>query len=203
MIHVGIRRRLLRRHVGRGAQRHAQRGETTLTGRGAHRLGHPEVHHHRMVPRQQHVVRLDVAMDHVLPMRIGQRVEHLLEDPHRVPHRQLALAGQLGAERLALDERHDVVEEVALGPGGEQRDDVRVLQLGRELDLAVEPLDVDARAHLGRQHLDHHAPAELDLLRQEHAAHAAAAQFLVEAVGAAQGGLEPGLKISGHDGQLR
>ena len=72
-----------------------------------------------------------------------------------------------------------------------------MLQPGGELDLALEPLDVDSGAGLGRQHLDDDLPAQPGLLGQEDAAHAAAAQLLDDAVGVAEGGLEALLEI-GH-----
>ena len=70
-----------------------------------------------------------------------------------------------------------------------------MLQPGRELDLALEPLDVDRGAHLGRQDLDDDLAAEPDLLGEEDAAHAAAAQLLQDAVLVADRGLKPFLEI--------
>ena len=85
---------------------------------------------------------------------------------------------------------------------------MRVLQAGGELDLALEPLDVDRGAHLGRQELDDDLPAEPDLLGQEDAAHAAATQLLQDAVVVADRGLKPVLEIDesapvGNAGKLR
>ena len=74
---------------------------------------------------------------------------------------------------------------------------MRVLQPGGELDLALEPLDVDRGAELGRQHLDDDLAAEPGLLGEEDAAHAAAAQLPQDAVGVAEGGLEALLEV-GH-----
>jgi len=119
VIHVGIGHRLFRRHVGRGAQGDAQGGQRRLAGRGADGLGDAKVGDHGVLPREEHVVRLDIAMDHAFGVSVGQRVRHLAQNPHRFAHRQLPLAGQLGAQRLALDERHDVVEEIAGRPRGQ------------------------------------------------------------------------------------
>ena len=66
--------------------------------------------------------------------------------------------------------------------GGEELHDVGMLQPRRELDLALEPVAVDAGRHLGRQHLDDHAAAERGLFRQEDAAHAAAAELALDTV---------------------
>ena len=70
-----------------------------------------------------------------------------------------------------------------------------MLQAGGELDLALEPLDVDRGAHLGRQHLDDDLAAEPGLLGEEHAAHAAAAQLPQDAVLVADRGLKPFLEL--------
>ncbi len=65
-----------------------------------------------------------------------------------------------------------------------------MLQVRRDLDLALEPLDVDARAELRGQYLDDDLAAERGLSRREDARHAAAAQLTFDLVRAAQLGLE-------------
>jgi hypothetical protein len=70
-----------------------------------------------------------------------------------------------------------------------------MLQAGGELDLALEPFDVDRGAHLGRQELENDLAAEADLLGEEHPAHAAAAQLLQDAVLIADRVLKPLLEI--------
>ena len=64
-----------------------------------------------MASRQQNVVRLDIAVHDAMLMRMGERVDHLAENPHRVVYRQLAVPGEPLPQRLPLDVRHDVVEE--------------------------------------------------------------------------------------------
>jgi hypothetical protein len=70
-----------------------------------------------------------------------------------------------------------------------------MLQAGRELNLALEPVQVDRGAHLGRQELDDDLAAEADFLGEEHTAHAAATQLLQDAVLVADRALEPFLEI--------
>ena len=81
---VRIGRRLLRRHVGRRAERDARGGELLPPGGLAHRLGHAEVGHQGVPAGEHHVVRLDVAVHHARRVRVGQRVGHLEQDPDRV-----------------------------------------------------------------------------------------------------------------------
>ena len=144
---------------------------------------------------EQDVVGLDVAVDDAVPVGVGEGVDHLAQDAHRLDDGQLAFARELEPERLARDERHDVVEQVAGRSGREQRNDVRVLQAGGELDLPLESLDVHRSAHLGRQELDDDLTTEPDLFGQEDAAHAAATQLLQDAVVVADRGLKPVLEI--------
>ena len=113
-----------------------------------------EVGDQRAAVVQQDVLGLDVAVDHAVPVRVVERVGDLARDPHRVVDRELLLAVEPVAERLALDERHDVVEEAVGLARVEQREDVRMLQIGGELDLGEEPLGAEHRGELGVQHLE-------------------------------------------------
>ena len=140
----------------------------------------------RRIPGEQHVVGLDVAVNDAVRVGVAQRVGHVAQDPHGLGHRQLAVAPEPRAERLAFDERHGVVEQVARLAGGEQRDDVRMLERRGQLDLAAEPVQAHAGREFRRQHLDHDLPAELRLLRHEHPAHGTAAELAAEHVAVGQ-----------------
>jgi hypothetical protein len=65
----------------------------------------------RGIPREQHVLGLDVAVHHPALVGVGQRVRDLAGQPHRVGQRQLALAVQQAAEGPARDVGHGVIEE--------------------------------------------------------------------------------------------
>ncbi len=181
---------LLGGHVGGRAQGDAERGERAAARGRAHGLGDAEVGYDRVLSREQHVVGLDIAMHHALGVGVRQRVHDVPEDAHRLPDRELALASELGAQRLAGDEWHDVVEQAEGGTRGEQLHDVGVLQRGGELDLAAEALGIDAGRELGGQHLDDDAAAQRHLFGQEHAAHTAAAELPLDPVGRSDGLLE-------------
>src|SRR5262249_10959186 len=75
------------------------------------------------------------------------------------------------------------------------RQDVRVLQLGGEHDLVLEPLEIHAGREMGRKHFHHDTTTERALLRQKHATHATAAQLSFYAICAGQRGLQPISKI--------
>ena len=192
VVEVRVGRGLLRRHVGRSAERHAGGGELLPAGRLAHRLGHAEIGDERVPAGEHHVVGLDVAVHHALAVGVGQRVHHLDQDLDRVVHRQLAYAREPLAERFALDVRHHEVEEAAGLAGVVERQDVRMLQAGRHLDFAEEPLAAERGGELGPQHLERHLAPVPEILGEVHRGHAAGADLPLDAVAVGEGGGEAG-----------
>ena len=81
---------------------------------------------------------------------VGQRRGDVAQHPHRLGHGQLAVAQQAGAERLAVHERHGEVGQARRLAGGEEGDDVGMLELGGEEDLAAEPVHAHAGRELGQ-----------------------------------------------------
>ena len=98
----------------------------------------------------------------------------------------------LVAERLAVDERHDVVEEAVGLARVEERQDVRMLQVRGGLDLDQEPLGADDGGQFGLQDLERDLAVVLQVLGQVHRGHAALAELALDAVAAGQGGGEAG-----------
>jgi hypothetical protein len=109
-------------------------------------------------------------------MRPVERVGDLFPELEYLGGGQRALHEPLG-ERLAFDHLHHQVVGVALAPDVVERADVRVVERGDRLRLALE-----ARAHLGiggevlGQHLDRDVAAEAGVRGTEHLAHAARAE---------------------------
>jgi hypothetical protein len=95
-----------------------------------------------VAPLEQDVLGLDVTVDHPFGMRVGERIGDLVQDPGGVRDRQPALSGQPVPQGLAWDIRSDVVQQFVAGTIGENREDIGVLQMGRELDLLLEGLAV-------------------------------------------------------------
>jgi len=104
----------------RRAETQARLGHAAARRR-AHGERDAEVHHHRAPVVEQNVLGLDVAVNHAMPMRVVERVSHLACDAHRFVDAKLRLAIQLVANRLALDEGHDVEQEAVSGAGVEER----------------------------------------------------------------------------------
>ena len=158
-----------------------------------------EVAYHCVSARQEHVRRLDIAVHDTFAVGVRQGIDHIAQNAHCVSDRQLAFPGEPFPQRLALHERHGVVEKIVRGPGGEQRNDMGVLEAGGELDLAVEPIGIDPGSELGRQDLDHDAPAELTLFGDEDATHPRTPELSLEVVDVAERGLQALAEIGQRD----
>jgi hypothetical protein len=126
-------------------------------------------------------------------VRVGEGARDVLEDGHGLADRERS-ALESGAQRLALDERHDEVRQWRRRRHGgvgryfarrEHRHDVRVLKRRREHDLAFEPIDRDGRGQLIRQDLHDDGAPERVVAGDENGRHAAAPELPLEGVGAA------------------
>ena len=101
---------------------------------------------------------------------------------HRLVHAELSVAVELRAQRFAVHERHDVIEEAVGLAAVEERENVRMLQVGRGTDLHQKPLGADRGSQLGAQHLPGHASIVLAIVREIDGGHAAFAQLAFEAI---------------------
>ena len=134
---------------------------------------------------EEDVVRLDVAMHDAALVRVGERLGDVAQDVDRGGDRHGPVR-EPRAQRLPLDERHRVVRQPVDVAGGDDGDDVRLLERRGELDLALEPLGRDRRGELGGEHLHDDLSAEPVLGGDEDARHPAAAELALDRVGAAE-----------------
>ncbi len=149
-----------------------------LATRQLDRLRHAEVGDHGVSAIDEDVRRLYITMYDAVRVRVGQCVGNFADERDDVTDRKATFALEAALERLALDERHREVHESVRGiAGGHHGNDVRMAERCRESRLLMEALDAQSGAELGRQHLHHDAPAESNLLGDEHAAHAAAGEL--------------------------
>ena len=162
-----------------------------LERRGVPGVGHArdaEVGQHVRGGQQQHVLRLDVPVQHALPVGERERVGDVGARGDDLGDGQRTVPAQPVVQRAQVVEVHD---EARVTLGGRARvedgDDVRVLttQAHRELQLAREPRD-GGRVRL-EQHLDGDVPVQGGLPRAVHDAVAAAGDLAqVRVAGQAQ-----------------
>src|SRR6188768_2138443 len=103
------------------------------------------------------------------------------------------LAGEPFPEGLALDKRHDIVEQGEACRGGhfsrvDQSEDMGMLQVGRDADLTQEPVPAQCGGKLGVQYLEGDGALMLDVVRQEDGRHAAATELSLDRIPAGKAG---------------
>src|SRR4029079_15262942 len=148
----------------------------------AQRLGNAEVGYERVMPGEKNVLRFDIAVRHSARVRVLEGVGDVAQEANRLADRQLPGAGKARTERFTLDEGHCVEQQPLAGAGGENRNDVRMLEPGGELDLAAESLDVDSRAEVRRQNLDDDVAPERVLPGDEHPRHSSGRELTGDGV---------------------
>ena len=165
-------RGLLGRHVGRRADRHPRRGQALrqrVVGARDPEVGDLD----RAAAREQHVLRLEVAVRDALALRVSEPGEHALDDAADL--RQLEPAHEL-AQRAARDVLHRDVGDAVVLEEVEQRDDVRVVERGRQPRLAHEALRERRVAALEIEPLEHDVAVERRLVHEVHDSHPAAGE---------------------------
>src|SRR5581483_3460530 len=91
-----------------------------------------------------HVRGPKIAVQDALPVRVVDGVAHLTGVIERKRQIERPVARDDRLERLARDELHHDEEDVFLFFGGQNRDDVRVIQTREEARLAQQLAEVDA-----------------------------------------------------------
>ena len=177
--------RLLGAHVLRRAD-DEPRARDARRPRGARGERDAEVGDHRLALVDEDVLRLDVAMDDVARVRVVERRRDLSRDGDGVVDREVALAVEPVAQRLALEEGHDV-EQLAVGVARvEQRDDVRMAEPRGDLDLAQEAIGPDGVGELRLEQLDGDLAAVPQVVGEIDGGHPAAADHALDAVAAGE-----------------
>ena len=142
---------LLRRHVGRRADDvprvnavERRRSPSDVARSMRRSPSRSQIRDGCRAAGEEHVVRLDVAVDDAALVRVRERLGDVAKNGDRLGDRQRAVPRELRAERVALDEWHRIVRQPVALAGAQHRHDVRMLKLRREQNLALEPVDVHA-----------------------------------------------------------
>jgi hypothetical protein len=116
------------------------------------------------------------------PVRVRERVCHFARDQHRFRKREQPRAREARAQRLAIDERHDVKQEAARFARVVQWQDVRVLQVGRRANLGEKALGAECGGQVRVQHLDRDIARVLEIVREIDGGHATGAEFTLKEI---------------------
>ena len=154
-----------------------------MLGAATERARDPEIGHDgSAVGEQEDVLRLHVAVDHVVPVRIVEGQRRLPADAESVLHWELTFAPQSVPQRLALDIGHGEPQATRGFARVVDREDVRVLEARGELDLVLETLRAERLRELGVEDLEGNEAVVLEIVGQVDRGHASAAEFPVEHV---------------------
>ena len=103
-------------------------------------------------------------------------------DADRRVHRELPLAAQPVAQRLAFDKRHREPEPARGLAGVEYGEDVGMLEPSREPDLPLEALGAERGGELRMEHLEGDRPVVPEVLGEIDRGHAPAAELALQRV---------------------
>ena len=143
---------------------------------------------------QQDVLRLDVAMDHAVPVGVLAARRRPRRRCAPLPRPAAAAPAEPVAQDLAIHERHDVVEEPSASPESKSG---RMCGCCR---LAVSSISLRKRSapstarELGVEHLEGDLPVVARSLGEIHRGHAAPAELALDDVPAGQSGRPTGLR---------
>ncbi len=129
-------------------------------------------------------------------MRVGQRSGDLSGDGLGFVCIEGTLV-QAAAKRMPLHQGHHVVEDTAGLARVDQRQNVRVIQPGDDLDLLQKPTRPNRPRQIGAEHLDSNETIVLHVSRLVHRGHPAVSEDTLDVVMLAEGG-DQGLRNLRH-----
>src|SRR5688500_13011430 len=135
-----------------------------------------------MPTAQQDIVGLDIAMDDAATVCIAQCVGDLAYDPEGIVNRKLFLAVEAVTQRLALDVWHYIVEQPFRFTGIEQREDVRMIQLRRDRNLAEKSFGTQGRGEVRLENFQGNRPIMPEIPCAIHCRHTTPSDFVGEVV---------------------
>ena len=171
-IELAFAKRLFGTHVLGCAERQSGLGEPFRLGRRGGECD-PEVGHDGNAFVKQDVLRLDVAMDHVVRVGVVERGRDLPDEIDRSLDRNLFFAIEHVPQRLAFDVRHDVEEHVVRFSRVVQREDVGMAEICGELDLSTKAVVAERGGNFGPKHLEGDVALMFHVAAEVHRRHSA------------------------------
>lgn len=178
---------LLWRHIIGRANHAPQRRQVRRLGAllfcgGLGKLGDAKIPQHQaFIGIEQHILRLDIAVNDAVRVRVFQRACRLRDKSCRLQQGQRAFPHHAVSQRAPRNIGHHQIGKVFLFAVLKNGQDVGMLQRGHRVGLAAETLqEALASVSIGQpgehQHLDCHLPMRAGLLRQVDHPHPSASQ---------------------------
>jgi hypothetical protein len=139
---------------------------------------------------QQDIVGLYVAVHYTMAVGVVECISRFPGDGDCACNRQLGLAVYTGAERLAGDVWHgepELADSLARVQNGEY---VRVLQPGRDVDLALEALGAKSVRQIGVEDLEGYGPVVPEVVGKVDHGHSTPAELSLDAIAVGQRGFK-------------
>ena len=193
-IDAAVARGLLGTHVLRCAERKSGLRKAVAAGL-LHGQRDAEVGEHGLAFLDEDVLRLDVAVDEALAVRIVERTRHLLRDGDGFVEAKLVFAIQLVAQGFAADIGKDVVEESVGLARVDEGEDVRMIELRGDLDLGEKALAAEDGAEFGAEDLERHLAIELAVAGEVDDGHSAGAKLSLDDVAVIEGRWQKGRRV--------
>ena len=132
----------------------------------------------------------------------GEGVGHFFQQGQRLGHGNRSRPVETVPQRLPVHVRHDVVDQSVDLAAVVQRENVGMLEVGRDVDFGEES-PRGARGHqYGTQDLDRHRPVVPEVAREVDRGHAAGAELALDVITASQSGPDPREHIGHGDSHL-
>ena len=185
-IEAGLAGGLLWTHVRGSADDKPRRGDGFPTG-DQNGPRDSEIGYDRTGTIQENVLGLDVPVDHVVPVRVLERLQNGHGNRHRFFNRKLRVVLKAVAKGTSGDEGHDEVQK----PGGfshvEQWKDPGMLESGENCDFAMEPVPANRLLQMRIKNLDGNRNAIEEPICAEHLRHPTSPDLAVHEVAVGDG----------------
>ena len=126
---------------------------------------------------EQNIFWFDIAMHNPVAVRTIERSAHIGDDVQRGRHIKRPIAIKPLPQRLTANQWHHVEQKSSGDAGIKERDDVRVVEPCRNLDLPLKPFRRQCRADRRAKELDRDVSTMSNIASQQHHGHTTPTDF--------------------------